>query len=968
MAKLYDNACYFFNDLYDDEIIHDKSEHWRSKLYHDVLEGKEWIQNNRVINGDVADVTIRPLLNDEYGVRHDSYSIPFRVNVVPFYSEKAFFDHYEYGTVITNDDIMKDNKTFGKNIYFYIGQYFVRNIKLVVNRMGESYLFIEPNDTTLTAADIQSVIDDRSNDGLWTILFSTKSDYYEAYQTRYNLFEENKVYMDKFYDSHVIKRKRKNNCYTAYVSISRSSDLMVATNVSLKRDVNGEYFEFPQEFIDSVLYRRSVFTIRCFIINEPDCSGTGIYINIEDNIPVFRIPYEEHPVPVGNLLIWEYDHDTHQKYHPLVPSTEITYPNIYDFSDMYSESYYDVLYTSGKELVLDSVLREIIFTSSKSSKVNYDLYVEWIEPTEDISIFDSYIEDYIDYCDQEIDDYVQLYMDRNLPEIILNYKPTSNFKWTSMDYYTSPYRGDYRAWKRDQITQIMKDNPKRYDDIYNKLYYETKKYVTRSYDVTTDAHIYDRTVMNVREQIDVNEYSYQFQEPHCYIRFYDCNDRLNPISLYIDGKFTLPTIAIKYGTTTYVYFKKSLILDRPPIQIDMELMNEQKFSYDFTIRNIYHKIDLQYAPIDHRKISLSDLFFYDKATGEYIDKDNFKFYVQLSVARVRYIGSNTYIEDDEITYDEELVLYDSNEALFIPSDREYVILAHEEFVFEFDSDNVNIYDGNGELVEDEVLQNKFSNMEVQKRISSKNIMFGLKDTHLLYRTLTVASGDFYQQKILNLTSRSTSESIEVILYDANHDRFVPTDFDRVVLKATPGTETTSLTFNNFVGKPSPYRFRVFANGKRYHPNEYQFDFNTSGDIITIDFNEPVQEGYIVMQYIGFDEVPIYNGPISTLKKTSDNILYLNDYLITPYNKFCNKVFINGLRVSDSYIRTLGQGNMIYISPSFEFSDDDQITIYYQDHDDDPFEYDPSDQFFDQLTIEDEGFRNYLIDKYTQFIL
>ena len=58
-----DYDSYFFNNLYNDELIGGKLAAFQNRLYNPILKGKEWIQNNRIINGDIFDVKINQDLN-----------------------------------------------------------------------------------------------------------------------------------------------------------------------------------------------------------------------------------------------------------------------------------------------------------------------------------------------------------------------------------------------------------------------------------------------------------------------------------------------------------------------------------------------------------------------------------------------------------------------------------------------------------------------------------------------------------------------------------------------------------------------------------------------------------------------------------------------------------------------------------------------------------------------------------------
>ena len=107
-----DYSRYFFNNLYDDEIITNKLADYQNNMYDPILRGKSWIQNNRIINGDITDIQVNSELNDRFGIPKNTYSIFLNINIVPYYSEKDFYFKYGYETPISTSQIMEDDKIF----------------------------------------------------------------------------------------------------------------------------------------------------------------------------------------------------------------------------------------------------------------------------------------------------------------------------------------------------------------------------------------------------------------------------------------------------------------------------------------------------------------------------------------------------------------------------------------------------------------------------------------------------------------------------------------------------------------------------------------------------------------------------------------------------------------------------------------------------------------------------------------
>ena len=87
-----------------------------------------------------------------YNLPLNSYSLQFNRNIVPFYSEKGFFDRYGYGSVISSVDIMNDCRIFDKNFYFFLGGHLIHDVKLVIFK-DKCIIFIVP-----TSTDFVSVV------------------------------------------------------------------------------------------------------------------------------------------------------------------------------------------------------------------------------------------------------------------------------------------------------------------------------------------------------------------------------------------------------------------------------------------------------------------------------------------------------------------------------------------------------------------------------------------------------------------------------------------------------------------------------------------------------------------------------------------------------------------------------------------------------------------------------------------
>lgn len=906
-----DYDSYFFNNLYNDELIGDKLASFQNRLYNPILKGKEWIQNNRIINGDIFDVKINQDLNMLYKLPLNSYSLQFNRNIVPFYSEKGFFTRYGYGKVISSTDIMNDCRIFDKNFYFFLGGYLIHDVKLVIFK-DKCIIFIVPtsidNPSDICKEDIDEIIDSPETDLMWTVMLTTKADYYTTTLPRASLFKGNKIYLDNFPTFKRYSKPYKSNCWTLYVSgTGRSYNIMSGSNVSLQKDDEGEYFLISDEFKNYIYAKAN--TLRCLVINEPECSGTGIYVDVEGSNPIFQIPFKKNPIPKRNLIVWEYDNETKRKLHPLEVSADLLYPNIYDFTEMLTEAYLHMLFTKSKKLVLDASNRVIVFGKNRGNGKFFDLYIEWIEPMQDVSAYDSYIQDYMD-CYKDI--YAANLINGKLPQEIKDYHPIVDPKLGAFDYLNSEYKGDYRAWRLTNLIKLLKDNPTRYDELFHMLYYYRKEYITRTYSFKTESHIYDRNIVDNKNQCDnAQELLVNFDQPQCFVRFFDYHYMIKPVGLFFDGKFNFPTYVMRVGTTLFVYFDSKFIMNHETIQMDVELVNNPQETRNFFFPKSDSSIDLEDLEFN-RKVSLSNIIFYDVDTGEYLTKDSdLTFKAQISIADISYIGMDKVDTTSELNT--EMVLATKNGELVTPNNYDCIVLKVTR------------------------IKHEISDPESNQLVDLDNVQISLNGGNSLKyvrKGLGAATTDFYQQKVFTIKQSD--------LIDNKY----------------------SYVYMKFVGKPDKNRFRIYVNGLRLNPNKYDISFKGFCKDAVIDFHSGIPKGEYIIQYMGYDEIVRYNGQVSGLKKTSDNILYLRDILDTPFDPMVYKIFIDGYRISDDQIKLVGQSNMIMINPTYyPFTDSSEIVIYQQKMDEDLYEFKSDSQFLDKTSIEDETFRHYLIEKY-----
>lgn len=911
------NYChYFFNSLYDDEIISNKLADYQNHMYDPILRGKSWIQNNCIINGGIKDIQVNQKLNKHFNMPLNTYSIFLNVNIIPIYSEKEFCFKYGYETLITSSQIIEDDKIFSKYIYFFIGGYLIHDVKFVV-KDGHTIIFIpldNNNEKNVNGKDFESILSGDNEDGLWTIMFSTRSDVYKVKQQRALLFNDNKIYLSSVSNYKKYHKPNKNNCYTLYVSSFPSSyNIMSACSVTVGNDEKGEYFLVPQEFKDYIYTKTNI--VYCMIFNEPDCSGSGIYANTEGDRPIFQIPYKKNPIPINNLLIWRYDSKTHRKIHPVEQDVAIHYPNTYDFSKMIESSYYEYLrkkssvFTYGKNAESDVL-------DGDDTESNHDLYIEWVEPKQDCMVFNSYIQDYIDY-DQ---DYCAKMVNNTLPaEFTEKFDPVKPIPLGAFDYYNSEYYDDYRGWKLDALSKILHNNPKKYDLLYHEVYANIRNYLTRCYNYENEQDIYNRSMNNnYIHCIKDSQNRMTFTKPHTYIHVFDYQEVQKPMNIFIGGRLITATHVLRRGDEIYAYIDRDYIKDHESIQLDLELLHKDIENFVLPIDSKGDAIDLGSLGFKE-KHALTDIILYDE-DGNYISKDDFGF--QGQVESFDYIFND---KDDDIynTHSEDTYFITKEEEIFVPKGSERLIVKHQKFIFDLENTNSTKGTDLGKII----------------IIPNNPEYYG--------REIGISTTDFSVRKTIIFTdnaseSQSETDSVEIVVLH-------------------PSEEVYDVPFESFIGKPNSNRFKVYVDGKIVSPTKYEVEFKGYSKDAIFHFHENLMNKKVDIQYVGYDDDLIYDGEISVLLKTNAPVLFLRDILETPYDSYVYRIYIDGYRISDDKIKMLGQSNMLYIDTLL--SSTSNIMIYRQKMDEEIYGYEKDTQFLDETAKNDLSFLNYLIEKY-----
>lgn len=904
---------YFLSNLYDDDVIVDSvrdfNHYYPSDLYAEGTSHRHTVQD-----GTTDMLIVDNELNYSYGVAPGSYSLRIPYNNVAWYSEVAFVNAYGYGKPISSLKIMSDMSVFNKTLLFFIGNSFLYEVYYVIEKT-EMILFIVAGNH-LTHEEISSLL--KKNDS-WTLLYTTKGMNYRAFSPSNTLITNgDRIYLKSLKPREKIESPTKKGRWTLFISSNPYSyDIMSCTNTPLLCDENGElYFEIGLEFL-SFIYTKTR-TLKCLIINDPDCCGSGIYVNRDGVSPIFQIPYKRTPYASENIIIWEYDKDTKRKLHPLVPDITVSYPNIYDFS-----------------------------------KTNFEhaMYIEWSSTPNVPNITYPLFQDYIDYCGKL---YSGKLLSGNVPTVIKEYEPASHVPVLEMKYPHSPYFGDYRSWKIYQLVYAMKDNPLRYRKLFNRLYRNSVRYISSTYTPEEYPEIYQRSIMNNKDHCDSSAKKIAvFTEPHTYIKINNDVCQYRHCALFIDGMRKVPTYNMTYDGYMYIYFPVEWIKTENQIQLDIGLIPYTSKIDDIEFRfNYLNSIQKYLNTAFSRKRSLSDIIFCDEETGDFIN-DDFDISLSISIYDIDYKNKDL-----------------SDEISFLDTDAEMMVKGEEKNRLIFGSDSFDFFIVKRKSVEHHITDALKSS---HKNIDLTNLVLSNPSIAILEHPLHMILTDFYASYIYDFTG-NVMDSDMVELWergewnkDAEKYEASPWHVQKNDLFIVNGND---IILHNYKGSHSKNHFRIFVNGKLQNPNMYTITFPSKygGDcIISTTFTH---RGYLIIDYLPYEEEMVYNGSIANLKKTNDSILYLHDYLKgCPFDNILHRIYIDGIRVSRKDIIVLGSGSSIMIrNEKYSFTDASTITIYQQAMDSNlsPYDYDISAEeylMYDEALIEDADYRKWVIDKY-----
>lgn len=855
----------FLNNLYDDDIVVDSVKDFNHQYETDIYaEGVNHKQEVRT--GKTREFSVNNELNYKYGIKAGSYSLRIPTNNVAWYSEVEFIDKYGYEVPISSLDILDDMTVFNRSLLLFIGDSFIYEVFYVLTKT-EMIAFLQINNH-LTKDGIISLL---SAETTWSLLYTEKGMTYRTFAPSNKLFDEDKIYVKSLSPREKIASPTTDGRWMLFMSNDPVSyDIMSCTPIPLLTDDAGElYFRISGEF-KAFIYQKTR-TLKCLLLNDPNCCGSGVWVYSNENAPIFQIPYERTPFSPENIMCWEWDPMSRRKLHPLLSDVALTYPNIYDF-------------------------RNVEFDNC--------MYIEWSEAPGIPNITHPPFQDYIEYQGAL---YPHKVLTGDVPGVINEYAPAPAQPVAEAMYPQSPYFRNYRFWKVYQLVYAMLDNPLRFRKFFNRIYRKLARYITSTYSIEEYPDIYQRSIRNNMEHCDnVATKTTTFLSPHTFIKVNNESGLYRHCALYIDGIRKIPTYNMTYDGYMYVYFPAAWIENGEQIQLDVGLVSDVTKIDDILFQFRFNSSVQKFLNADFsRERSLADLIFYDHTSKDIIDVCDDKhavrkFDMKLSISIYDIDYKNRDLSD-------EISFLDTDAELVVPGD------GNKELIFA--SDTFNYF-----IVKKKTIDHPL-NMTgwikpLHKDIDMSALHLSNPHPSVVGRQLNMASTDFYASYVYDFAGDENFVGL-IELWERGDWNAAKTDYDPTPFYVQRNdlfiVNGNTFTLHKFKGAHSKEHFRIFMDGILQNPNTYNIEFPTKygGDcIITVTFE---QRGYMLIDYLPYEEEVIVNEELDHFLTGGDDMIFLQTHLNgAPFDNRLHRVYLDGIRIAPKDIKVVGDGGAIII--------------------------------------------------------
>jgi len=392
---------------------------------------------------------------------------------------------------------------------------------------------------------------------------------YGLYNTNYNVM---KLYKNQLALSN-LNISGNLTTQTQYITFINTNDLLfssVITDTSNSTDMLRFYDNNLRAF-DSKYVHLNVFGFRNLLDQY----------NIPGATKFFKIPLQDMPVPVENLMIFTNDADGNKKFaHDI--SVVLHYPNIYEI----------VGNTTNANLTIYAFYFDD--STSQGLKFNNDL----------------------DLYQKLFGSDVGRYINNTIPDVVKSYQPSS-YSYDINDFQSSIEYNDHLKYKIDKLKTWITENP------------EVLRLYLNNQIKTPTGFIIDVAQVNLSSKLRNNnfaevDYEYEkkiFSEPrYLFILSNGSTDLYSDVRFYIDGLLYVPDETYKDSGYEYYYIPTAIVKSNSIIEV--ERFSEIEFQKMVTLNSPLDKVILN--PRSDWTFNATDIYIVDPTVNKFISRDSFK--------------------------------------------------------------------------------------------------------------------------------------------------------------------------------------------------------------------------------------------------------------------------------------------------------------------------------------------------------
>ena len=867
------NENYYFNNLYDKDVITKMIKSFKNRLFLDACHEQSNFFHNLRLDGKLSDFNINIPINIEYNLPENTYTLIIDKSIVSWDRKRTYLEKYfakkEFISLL---DIMKNNKMFERRILFFIDKYFFPNIKIL--GVGDTTLLaIVP--TAAEGISLSKLEDLINNDAEWTLIFEPQSDFGFCRKTKNQLFVDNLIPISHFEMKQFANEELVND-WSIYISGTYSdSNLLLHSLTKLVNRNDLMYFEVSDEFKNLVYSSAAV--CNCYVINN---KNKKYQFDITD--PWFVTSIGD-TFSLDNFRVWEYDSEN-KCLGKLLSKDTLTnnYPNVFTVNSS------------------DRILIEAFYNDSTYKK------------------FDNNVKDYQEYYG--MDNYLQKTLEKSLPSVISSYNPL-DFIYDIMDFNINCDDNNIETYRINKIIELLKDNPNRCGELYQKFDDIYSPYYSYVYEVRNMLHILNIKLENSASLIQDEDKQKAFYVDTTYVSFNNSSGILKDIQLYIDGRRIYPlNVSTQInGFTQYVFFPVSELTPNSIIEVVVTKDRNYIKKYGTLRWNVPN--DSIYMPFEFDDISSANIIIYEKDSHKYMPTTDFIYGLIVQVYNIKVVDGKDYSMYNEVhgfnTVNKEVFCTaDGDNLTFMYKDPDkcnsYYLTIFEEFYRTSANEKILLYKNSEEVQNLGIFHKHLDANDVVIHPTSKTVM-----------------GKWY-----GITTTNASFVITKILKDGDN----------------------SITIPNFCDDPSPKRFKIYVNEKLiditddiYTPQELYGDsavfyFDSLGD----------EKKYVTIVY------SIERLDRLTPIITEDGLIDISNIGLPLFKS--DEIYINGYKYPIELLKEVSP--MIYKPITKTISSEDKIVMYKYECDADLYQYNDykMNMISDNIARANSDFRNYLIYK------